>query len=91
MRTKRINTHSLAKTFSAILLAEIGEANLREVVKRNVGIEGSCCASHDFCDANMCMDEAFSKEVGYFDLQNDDHIAACNEAWGLAKDAGFYI
>ncbi|WP_054287151.1 hypothetical protein [Gulbenkiania mobilis] len=92
-------TTKLAKAFSRLLLQEIGINNLREAVKRNV--RGSqVCRSHDYCDANQVMIDALI-EVGiipdgdaYFDAddaKNDELLSLTNLAWGLARDADFFL
>lgn len=53
----------IAARFASLLCAEIGAADFREVVRRNrtPRYRNSCsCASHDFCDANMVMLDAFA-------------------------------
>lgn len=49
------------------------------------------CASHDFCDANMVMDQA-CRNLGLSDLmddeeslQNDELLNLWNKAWEIAK------
>lgn len=43
------------------------------------------CRSHDFCDANEVMLEAFLSIGLDFDLQNQEDIVLWNRAWGYAK------
>lgn len=92
----------LAAAFSAVVRRDLG-AHLPEIVRRN-GTEGyaGACATHDFCDANMLMEEAFRDEFGY--APGDDgcrdglgedgkrHDAALrlwNHAWTLARQRRF--
>jgi hypothetical protein len=50
----------------------------------------SVCHSHDFCDANEAMAEAFQSVVGAeIDLQDDSHLALWGDAWTMAKASGF--
>lgn len=53
---------SLAREFAAELEREIGPVQMDSVVRRNRALQASgdihCCASHDFCDANMVMHQA---------------------------------
>src|SRR3989304_4399232 len=50
---------AVAREFSRLLLAEIGNKKFREVVKRNkLEKDKGICHSHDFCDANMVMQDA---------------------------------
>ena len=60
---------------------EIAEINKRNTLDGNVNV----CHSHDFCDANEAMIEAFE----FFDLDPIDDIPLCNTAWDLAKEVGF--
>jgi hypothetical protein len=98
--------HELARTmgrkFSKVLRKWIGEINLQEVVNRNAANDDSCCASHDFCDANMAMDEAFTKVMGRgFEFNFDEDPAKeqdnasdtelMNMAWDYAKANKFFI
>jgi hypothetical protein len=61
----------------------------------------SICHSHDFCDANMAMDEAFTKVLGrqyvFFndeepetEKQNEIDADLINAAWSMAKANKFY-
>lgn len=92
----------LAKEFSAVLKEWIGTINLRKVIDTNrADITASWCASHDYCDANMAMDAAFTKIMGReFIFFNDEHPETeqqngedtdlMNAAWTLAKENDFY-
>jgi hypothetical protein len=78
----------VAKQFCKLLKKRIGANNLAEVVEanRHYGITGPC-ASHEFCDANIIMENAlrsFNLRVGFYD---EDVI--WNEAWIRAKKADF--
>lgn len=45
----------------------------------------NCCHSHDFCDANETMAEAFKEVLGRdIDLQSDIDTALWNGAWNYA-------
>lgn len=64
-----------------------------QIIDRNKadGPESNVCHTHDFCDANMLMLEAWQEMFGDApDLDNDDHLAAWNDAWAIAKAAGFF-
>ncbi len=52
---------ALADEFAARLRAYLGADKFAEVRRLNAtpAYGGGCCASHDFCDANMIMFEAF--------------------------------
>ncbi len=62
----------------------------REMVARNAAYaaagDHAVCASHEFCDANVFMIEAFRAVVGRFAQANSDADAdLINKAWGWAK------
>ncbi len=85
----------LAEEFAARLFVRIGEANLREVIRRNAA-HGKGCASHDFCDANMVMLAALQSLAPEIDgeldeiLHRDDLLALWEEAWAIAKASAFH-
>lgn len=92
MQTKawRDAAHALGALFTQKLRAEVGAVAMEQIVKRNITNPSGFCASHDFCDANVVMAEAFTDLFHCeFDLQADDHVAICNVAWDLAKAGGF--
>jgi len=84
----------LAKLFSELLIKEIGKDNAIEANARNkVTDDIYICHSHDFCDANMVMLEAWRKHTnkgddGFF---QDDVFDEVNIAWHEAKANKFYV
>lgn len=86
----------LARKFSAILCEWLTPEQIQEVVEKNkIAIDG-VCHSHDYCDANMAMDEAFVElwSEGTADdtnpsQQTEDH-ALWGAAWQIAKDNNFF-
>ena len=84
----------LAAVFAEVLHEWLTPAQMREVVARNEHY-GNACASHDFCDANMAMDEAFTKtqgrelEMGEGTRQSRADVALWNGAWAIAKRMNF--
>lgn len=61
-----------------------------EIRRRNETNGPTVCASHDFCDANMSMIEAFEEVLGREgDAGSDDDAALMNDAWDDAKRNGF--
>ena len=80
-----VTASDLANTFIGTLRAEIGEDDFREACRLNATPKYTtgCCASHDFCDANMTMlDSCMS-----FGLSDDDLDALTdlmNVAWNIA-------
>ena len=93
----------IARDFSNRISVEIGADRLERAYLLNRSRGGSGCASHDFCDANMLMLEAF-EAVGFVDVvdriseeSNADQEGpgtithTWNAAWDEAKAAGFYV
>lgn len=49
------------------------------------------CHTHDFCDPNQCMIDAY-EELGLdLDPMNDEHARFMNEAWAMASRAEFSL
>lgn len=64
--------------------------HLRGIDERNKGYGEHTCASHDFCDANMPMSEAFSDIMGREVVTNhQDDMDLWNAAWDITKREGF--
>lgn len=76
----------IAKDFAGRLVAEIGDENYEEVVRRNATDEYTgCCASGDFCDSNMTMLAAF-RDAGLDSIMtpfNDEQQRLWNRVWGM--------
>lgn len=104
---EKLSAEDLAKAFAKVLKEWLSDEEMAAVVATNKadGYDASTCASHDFCDANMAMDEAYKKIYPEFDKAAwddndkteglgklwDKHTDLWNEAWDLAKRADFYI
>lgn len=86
----------IAMEFCRILRRDLSVEDLGEVCARNaVETSSGVCHSHDFCDANMVMEEAFHAlgRATCADIGLDAnpglaaaHQASCDlwdEAWGL--------
>jgi len=92
-------TKEVAKKFADILRTWLTEEEMRIVILRNAVKykNAGICASHDFCDANMAMGEAFET----FGLATTADIEDCdsteysiaqdlwNNAWTVAKAVDF--
>jgi hypothetical protein len=92
---------ALSNEFSRIVSSwcsaeQLAEINRLNALPQNVG----CCASHDYYDTNMAMDEAFTKTFGReFTFFNDDEPETevgnsidtdyFNAAWELSKQNKF--
>lgn len=87
-----ITPAELAKVFAAKCAATFTSAELAEIKRRNASREypEGICATHDFADANMIMDEAFTEATGRSIVPDEGEIseadsALWNEAWTIAK------
>ena len=80
----------LAEEFSRLVREELAE-HLDEIIERNRTLFAkSCCATHDFCDANMLMAAAFEEVVGRrIDIHSDDDCALWNAAWYFSAQNEF--
>lgn len=87
----------VAVAFCRLLRIDLTAAEMAEVVSRNEAhdLKGdtNICASHDFCDANMVMDEAMRSSGVNMEWGEEgmpEEISTLwNAAWSLAKAAGF--
>ena len=83
--------NNLAVKFCDVLKEWLTEEELQIVVDRNAIRECDVvCHSHDFCDANMAMDEAWNRMFkDGCDLSSDADVELWNSAWNLAKKHNF--
>jgi hypothetical protein len=84
---------TLAIDFSDGLKACLTAAQMRECVDRNKAepVDSDVCHSHDYCDANMVMFEAFQSTFGREpDTDNGPDLELWNDAWEIAKAASFF-
>jgi hypothetical protein len=83
----------LALAFRWGLERELSCDQFAEMRRRNVLPEHqvNSCASHDFCDANLVMYDAFEAVFGREALvqENEDDLDLWNAAWNFAKDKYF--
>lgn len=80
----------VAQVFAAIMKEWLLPAHLLEVRRRNLGMAQAGeagCASHDFCDANMAMDQAFRVVFIRDPLMHDGSPDSLlwNRAWEMAR------
>jgi hypothetical protein len=87
----------LAWRFAAELREWLEPWQMIKVCERNA-IEPSGCASHDFCDANMTMDAAWTATFARPFLPDTDDseptdadVALWNAAWDMAREHSFFI
>ncbi|WP_432263359.1 hypothetical protein [Cupriavidus sp. TMH.W2] len=84
----------LAKRFSAVLGEWLSTTELAIVVARNRACKDPLvCHSHDFCDANMAMQQAIEEiKIGDSEsLVTDEQTDLMNAAWDIAKSNHFYF
>ena len=99
---KQFDATAIAREFCAVLNEWLGPDKMKQVVMRNMAefVNGdmNVCHSHDFCDANEAMDEAFKRATGFsatdtggdgVGVMTDSACSAFNRAWSLAKAAEF--
>ena len=100
---KAVDPQKLATAFCVVLHEWLTPRQLQEVVKRNLveGVNGqgqAVCHTHDYCDANMAMDAAFDRTLGFpASVQFHETAASLeplmtdlwNAAWALAKAWNF--
>ena len=89
------NPHAIAAEFCAILERDLTPEQMADVRKRN-DPDASWCPTHDHCDANMLMAEAWATVTGYDFLDDNGdtdeaqrRAGIWNEAWDAARQSGF--
>ena len=82
----------IANKFSSILREWLTAEELQEINDKNadyrMGI-GTWCATHEYCDPNQAMINAFEHFGIDIDFDNEEHINLINDAWKLANDNKF--
>jgi hypothetical protein len=81
-------TAELARAFFDELDSSLSHRDILAICERNAReTNPNICHSHDFCDANEAMADAWAKCEGFpeFDLQNDEHRALWSAAWNECK------
>lgn len=85
---------ALAKEFSRVIRDTLSPAQLAECVRRNAANpDPAICHSHDFCDANMAMAEAWENlsSIPCGADCPDGVNAVWSAAWDIAKRYGFTL
>ncbi|MEL4071690.1 hypothetical protein WKW50_16215 [Ochrobactrum sp. GPK 3] len=87
---------SLALVFIGVMRGHYTNDTLEEIDRRNRSRNDDTCASHDFFDANIIMDEAFTRFFGRSTLSDsesisDDDCDLWRRAWNIAKRKGFSV
>jgi hypothetical protein len=94
MPTTKVTPDALAAAFCRELSKAITAEQLAEVVARNAGESSeSVCHSHDFCDANEVMLDAWlslDPDADVSDITGgDEQHKIWGEAWAIAKAGNF--
>ena len=80
---------ALAREFAELLRDYLTAEQIAAVDATNAERKDNTCASHDYCDANEVMIEAFHLTFGR-DYTGDDYDTdIVNEAWSEAKAKGY--
>lgn len=87
------DVQNLSIQFSLLLQEQLGERDIDATIARNKKqSDKNICHSHDFCDANEVMNEAFQKVFGReLDSDSDFDASVWNNAWKQAKENNFFI
>ena len=81
----------LRHAFVGLLFEQLGAETMAQIMVRNARYrangETHYCASHEFCDANVTMAEAFEMIVGReMNFESEDDLALWNGAWAEALE-----
>lgn len=83
-----LRIYLVAQAFSRGLRAFLDEDQMEAINRKNMHNPEykECCATHDYCDANVVMLNAFESALGTeFDPRQQYHADLANAAWELAK------
>ena len=84
------DVRDLAQMFAGEIQADMSASDLAAAVALNAAeTDDLICHTHDFLDANMSMLNAMALMGVVFDPDDDAEAQLVNEAWSLAKAAGF--
>jgi hypothetical protein len=94
MTATKVTPEALAAAFCRELSREITAEQVAEVVTRNAAeTNENVCHSHDFCDANEVMLDAWlslDEDADVSDIiGGDEQHKIWNEAWAIAKAGNF--
>lgn len=81
----------LAEEFARLIRAQLDTATLCEIRRRNASPDyAAVCATHDFCDANEIMAQAWHNvmRAGYTSAAYWQ-VNLVNAAWRMARESGF--
>jgi len=82
----------VAIRFTQLLAQQLTEEEQASVIRLNkCELHPYVCHTHDFCDANMPMAEAFTQIVGFEpDSSSEVHATLWGTAWDIAKSNHFF-
>lgn len=82
----------IARQFCTNIQEALTRDQFWQMIERNkCESDNRICHSHDFCDANVLLAEAFAKVMKReLDTQSDADLRLWSEAWAIAKEADFY-
>lgn len=100
---KAVTKYDVAHKFKEIICKYISTADVKEIDRLNAAevIGSGVCHTHDFCDANLIMEEAltslgvkvFAQAENSHDpddqVMSDEAISLWDAAWDIAKAEGF--
>ena len=80
----------IAAAFALGLSVELGADIMAQIRRANAALDPYACASHDYCDANVVMAEAFAEVMGRDFLPDegapsDADCTLWNQAWHFAR------
>lgn len=84
----------LAHEFASIVSGWLSSEERRAVLARNADPDQvpGVCATHDFCDPNQAMLDAWEKVAAReHDLHSDREVSIVNRAWTLARKNQFWF
>lgn len=99
----RAMVSNVANRFIEILSKDLGEDVMAEIrSKAKSPTYAMCCGSHDYCDANMVMLEAFKdcvgREAAIFsedaekpDSTHEQDTGLINQSWALAIENNYRV
>jgi hypothetical protein len=82
----------LGREFAGVLRSWLTPTQMAQVLRSNAQPENKAvCASHDYCDANQAMLDAFTRVFKVeMDLSDEDCTTLWGTAWDLAKASEFF-
>jgi hypothetical protein len=82
---------NLARKFAELVELELWGERIAKVRSMNAAADAPHCATHDFCDPNELMAEAYITVVGFeADVSSERDAARINVAWDKARAAAFF-